>query len=174
MSDATNKKVVPSVSLDAKSTESTSDIPSVDIGAFRDMPKSELTKIDDATKNSIESDQDYRQITKTIIDHTATQLDKHTSAKSPLRMALLIFVISLLSLQFIVLALILFFKSLWGLAISDFVINVYIVSLFVETLAGLIIMIKFAFDSEQEIKLISILNSIVVDFKKYKEDSTND
>ena len=62
-----------------------------------------------------------------------------------------------------------FFNQELNLQISDFVINVYIVSVFVETLAGLIIIIKFAFDSQQEIELIKILNAFIVNFKKYEE-----
>ena len=63
----------------------------------------------------------------------------------------------------------LFLNRKLNLQISDFILNIYIVSVFVETLAGLIIMIKFAFDSKQEVELIKILNAIITNFKKYDE-----
>lgn len=120
-------------------------------------------------QNSIESDRDYRKITNDIITQTSEQLKTHTKDKRPLRITLMIFVIALLTLQFIALIAILFTNQKWALRISDQIINTYIVSLFVETLTGLFIMIRFAFDSKQEVKLIEILNNIVEHFKKYDD-----
>ena len=107
-------------------------------------------------KNSIESDRAYREITKDIIEKTREQLVEHTKAKGPLRINLMDFIIRMLFLQFVFLMSILFFNQ--KLEISDSVINTYIVSMFVETLAGLLIMIRFAFDSKQEVELIKVLN----------------
>lgn len=143
---------------------------SVDASVVPQSNTNDISAIDrSARQNAINSDKDYRRITEKIIDKTCIQLSAHTEAKKPLRKKLSNFIIFLLSSQFFVLVGILFFNRKWNLQISDFILNIYIVSVFVETLAGLIIMIKFAFDSQQEVELIKILNAIITNFKKYDE-----
>lgn len=143
---------------------------SVDASVVPQSNANDISAIDrSARQNAIDSDKDYRRITEKIIDKTCIQLSAHTEAKKPLRKKLSNFIIFLLSSQFFVLVGILLFNRKWNLQISDFILNIYIVSVFVETLAGLIIMIKFAFDSQQEVELIKILNAIITNFKKYDE-----
>lgn len=143
---------------------------SVDVSVVPPSNTDDVSAIDrSARQNAIDSDKDYRRITEKIIDKTCDQLNAHTNAKSPLREKLSNFIVGLLSVQFLVLVVILFFNSEWKLQISDFILNSYIISVFVETLAGLTIMIKFAFDSKQEVELIQILNAIITNFKKYDE-----
>lgn len=120
-------------------------------------------------QNGIESDRDYRKITQSIIDITKTQLEEHNKDKKPIRSNLLNFVRNLLVLQFAALVIFILTNSAYELGISDEVLRTFIVSVFVETLAGLIIMIKYAFDSKQEVELIKILNDIITHFKKYEE-----
>ena len=157
------------VSVKCKKTENR-DVPSLDAGKLPKELTGDSSAIDAAVQqNTIESDQDYREITKTIIQKTSAQLEAHTNAKKPLRLILLWFVVALLSAQFIALVFILFFNNAWQLEISDYIINVYVVSLFLETLAGLIIMIKFSFDSKQEVQLIEVLNAIIRHFKKFDD-----
>ena len=79
------------------------------------------------------------------------------------------FIIWMLACQYAVLVIIMFLNRVWDLQITDYILSIYIVSVFVETLAGLIIMITFAFDSKQEVELIKILNAIITNFKKYDE-----
>ena len=157
------------VSVRRKKTENV-DIPSLEAGKLPKESTGDSSAIDAAVQqNTIESDQDYREITKTIIRKTSAQLEAHTNAKKPLRLILLWFVVALLSAQFVALVFILFFNNAWNLEISDYIINVYVVSLFLETLAGLIIMIKFSFDSKQEVQLIEVLNAIIRHFKKFDD-----
>lgn len=128
------------------------------------------SEIDSAVReNAIESDRAYRKITEEIIKITGNQLGEHNKDKKPLRRDLLDFVKGLLATQFGVLAFFMLVNDVLPLNISDNVIEVYIVSVFVETLAGLIIMIRYAFDSTQEVELIKILNEIITHFKKYDE-----
>lgn len=142
----------------------------VDASVVPQSNTNDISAIDrSARQNAIDSDKDYRRITEKIIDKTCDQLKKHTEAKAPLRKKLSNFIIGLLLLQFLVLVGMLFLNRKLNLQISDFILNIYIVSVFVETLAGLIIMIKFAFDSKQEVELIKILNAIITNFKKYDE-----
>lgn len=120
-------------------------------------------------QNTIESDRDYRKITQDIIEITRGQLEEHNKDKKPLRRDLLDFIKGLLASQFGMLIFLILINNAYELKISDDVIRVYIVSVFAETLAGLVIMIKYAFDSTQEVKLIAILNEIIRHFKKYEE-----
>lgn len=151
-------------------TDSVAEGFSVDESLVPQSNTNEVSAIDrSAQQNAIDSDKDYRRITEKIIDKTCEQLKQHTDAKTPLRKKLSNFIIFLLLFQFLVLEGILFFNRKWNLQITDFIINVYIISVFLETLAGLIIMIKFAFDSQQEVELIKILNAIIINFKKYDE-----
>lgn len=143
---------------------------SVDEAVVPQSNTNEVSAIDrSARQNAIDSDKDYRRITEKIIDKTCEQLNAHTTAKAPLRGKLSTFIICLLLFQFIVLVAVLFLNKVWDLQITDFILNVYIISVFVETLAGLIIMINFAFDSQQEVELIKILNAIITNFKKYED-----
>lgn len=147
-----------------------SDIPSVDAKSVPSALTGESGAIDALVRqNTIDSDKDYRTITKEIIQNIGDQLTAHTTAKNPLRLKLLWFVIILLSAEFIALVLILFFNTCWKLGISDFIVNVYVISLFLETLAGLMIMINFSFDSKQEIQLIKVLHAIIRHFKKFDD-----
>lgn len=47
-------------------------------------------------------------------------------------------------------------------------IKTYIVSAFVETLGVVAVMVRFAFDTKQEVEILSTLNGIVEHFQKYK------
>ena len=120
-------------------------------------------------QNGIESDRDYRKITQEIIEITKGQLEEHNNDKKPLRRDLLDFVKNLLASQFVALVIFILTNSTYELGISDEVLRTFIISVFVETLAGLIIMIKYAFDSKQEVELIKILNEIITHFKKYED-----
>lgn len=53
-------------------------------------------------------------------------------------------------------------------SISDDLIKTYIVSAFVETLGVVAVMVRFAFDTKQEVEILSTLNGIVEHFQKYK------
>lgn len=145
-------------------------VPSVPAEEVSNEKSDATSAIDDLVRqNTIDFDRDYRRITEKIIDKTCEQLQEHTKSKMPLRTTLSRFIIVLLIAQLVVLVAVLFLNRVWNLQISDYILNVYIVSVFVETLAGLIIMIKFAFDAKQEVELIKILTAITTNFKKYDE-----
>ena len=117
-----------------------------------------------------ESERAYLEITRHIVDISEEQLDKHTEDKNSLRVKLLRYIKIFLVVQFAFLIFFLIFNQTFSFQISDFVFNVYIVSVFVETLGGLLVMVRYAFASEQEVKLIEILTAIVGNFKKYNDD----
>lgn len=129
-------------------------------------------KVDEEARNSLaiagESDKEYREITKKIIDITEAELSNRAATKNPLRENLLKYIKRLLSIQFFVLVIMLACQIFSiGNKIDGTIFNVYIVSVFAETLAGLIVAVKFAFNSEEETKLIEVLNLIVEHFQKF-------
>ena len=121
------------------------------------------------TKLISRSEEAYQEITNRIIDETKQQLNANRDAKKNLRIALCYFVMGLLAVQFIFLMVALILNK-HLIFISDDVISTYIVSVFAETLVGLIIMVSFAFKSNQEVELIKILNLIVSHFQKYNSN----
>lgn len=135
----------------------------------------ELNSVDIKVVKSLEekSDEDYRIITNRIIDITKENIDRQTEQKETMRKPLTWFVGVLLFAQFIVLVVILFGNTCC-FNIPETVINTYIISVFAETLVGLIVIIKFAFDSKQEVNLIEVLNTIVSKFQKYKSGNSNE
>lgn len=134
-----------------------------------DSPKSKSAySIVDYKSLEEKSDEAYRQITNRIIDITEKKLESQISTKEKIRKPLSKFLPWFLIAQFAVLCIILFLNSCC-FHLSDSVINTYIVSVFAETLVGFIIMIRFAFNMEQEVNLIGILNAIVSKFQKYKD-----
>lgn len=118
------------------------------------------------------SDNAYQNITRQIIDITEENLNNQVEDKKQSRVILQWFVIILLAVQFVALIIMIFCNGLLNIDVD--IIETYIVSVFVETLAGLFIMIKFTFNNSQEVELIKVLNSIIANFKKYVSSEMND
>ena len=131
-----------------------------------------LEEIDRELSPEEESDKDYRKITKQIIKITQENLDSQYEDKKIIRKPILNFIVVLVSVQYVFLAFwIVLNKGCIGA--SDSVVTAYIVSVFAETFAGLMVIIKFAFDSKQETKLIEILNSVIENFQKFGQNKSN-
>lgn len=80
------------------------------------------------------------------------------------------FFIWFISIQYIILVLFLLLTAFCRtFHLSDTIVISYITSVFVETLGAIIFMIKYAFDSSQEVKVLEILNGVVLNFKKFKK-----
>lgn len=116
-----------------------------------------------------DSEKYYRELTNNIVDITETNLNKQIDEKKELQERLVKFVVKLLSFQFIILVIMIFGNEFFSLNIPTSVFKFYIVSVFAETFAGMVSMIKFAFNNTQEMKLISVLNTIVTNFQKFKK-----
>ena len=74
-----------------------------------------------------------------------------------------------ISVQFIALIVMLFLRGfIQAFDISDTLFTAYIVSVFVETLGIVAVMVKFAFDTKQEVEILSTLNGVIEHFQKFK------
>lgn len=110
----------------------------------------------------------YIDIATKIVDSATSQLDVQNKSKNNLKKTFTRFFIVLLSAQYLVLAALLFIRTFQhGSILTDTVIITYISSVFLETLGAVILMIRYAFDSEQETKVLEILNSIISRYQKF-------
>ena len=117
-----------------------------------------------------ESDENYRKLAYDIFNASKEQLLKQNNNKDDLKAKFTTFFKCILIIQLIALFIIIILKgfALWSFSLSDNAFVAIIVSVFVETLGVVGIMIKYAFDSDQEVQILSILNSIVKDYQKFK------
>lgn len=135
---------------------------------FKDNPNTKGVDNESKEKTQSEkSDDTYQKIVSRVVDITHHELSEHKNDKRELRTPLLKFVIVILSIQIFLLGGVLFFNR-WLLLDTE-VIKAFIVSVVAETLGGIMIMIRFAFSSKQELELIQILNSVVSKFKVFAQ-----
>ncbi len=132
-----------------------------------------LRNVDKGLTLEEKSDETYREVTTRVVNITEKNLEKQTESKENIRKELLPFIRWFLVLQYTVLCIVLVFNNAI-LHLNTTIITTYIVSVFAETLAGLIIMIKYAFDPKQEVELLKVLNAVVSDYQKVKGTKTDE
>ena len=59
------------------------------------------------------------------------------------------------------------------MSVDSTVLTVLVSAMFVETLGAIIVMIRYCFDSSQEVKILEVLNGIVSNFQKFKKGAPN-
>ena len=87
----------------------------------------------------------------------------------------------MLSVQYAVLVIFIILNSFCFIPfrISEEILRLYIISVFVETLSAMAVMIAFAFVSKDETKIVGVLNNIIENYQKVNLnksdfDSNND
>lgn len=115
-----------------------------------------------------ESEANYNEIAHRIVDISNEQLSKQNKDKQSIRKFFMPFFSVFISVQFISLIIMLFLRGFETFYIPDELFTAYIVSVFVETLGIVAVMVKFAFDTKQEVEILSTLNSIIEHFQKFK------
>lgn len=116
------------------------------------------------------SEKEYLKTVNKIVDKSIEQLNDQNKNKTGLRKKFFDIFASLVFIQLIFIMLIVILQG----AVQEFnvetaVIVAIISSGFVETLGAIILMIKFCFDSNQEVKILEILKGVVEHFQKYKK-----
>ncbi len=141
------------------------------------MQSNDLLKILNAfPTHDIESDleenseKEYLKTVNKIVDKSIEQLNEQNNSKKDLRTKFFKIFASLIFIQlgFIILLIILQ-GSVKEFNVDTAVIVAVISSVFVETLGAVILMIKFCFDSKQEVSILEILKGVVEHFQKYKK-----
>lgn len=118
------------------------------------------------------SEELYLDTVKDVVDFSKKNLQQMHLEKSNLRDRLIEFCLHVLSIQMIFLIIFLLFPKQIGL--SDNVLSVYMTAVLVETLGAVIVMVKYAFKSDEEVKIIDILNAVVKNFQKYRDSEKED
>lgn len=112
----------------------------------------------------------YNEIVGNVVHLSGKQLDKQHEGKEKFRNFFKIFFSIFISAQVVVLVVLLFFRGLCAtFYVSDTLMTSYIVPVFVETLGVVAVMVRFAFDTTQEIQILSTLNGVIQRFPKYKK-----
>ena len=126
-------------------------------------------------QTEFESDKAYCEITESIIEISKEHLTAQRKSKEPLRRSFFIFFSVLLSVQYIVLVSFIVFNSfeMIPFEISEEILRLYIISVFVETLSAMAVMITFAFVSKDETKIVGVLNNIIENYQKVNLDKND-
>lgn len=127
-------------------------------------------KADKLDSLAAQSEKTYSTLATEIVSITKTELEKQEESKQKLKIAFTIFFICFISTQYLVLVALLFIKAfVFWIHLNDALILTYMTAVFVETLSAILVMIKYAFSSTQEVKLIDILNNAISKYQKYKD-----
>lgn len=115
-----------------------------------------------------ESENCYIDIVSRIVNISEKQLTEQRKGKEGFRKFFVIFFCIFISIQFLaLLAMVALNAFVTSFSVSDGLLNTYIVAVFVETLGVVAVMVKFAFNTKQEVELLATLNSVVEHFQKF-------
>ncbi len=115
----------------------------------------------------------YNEVVSKIVDISNGNLEELRGDKFKLRENFVSFFKDVLTIQIIFLLFMLITNATNITHLSDNVLISFMTSVFVETIGCLLLMIKFAFKSDEELKIIETLNSVVKTFQKFKDDSSD-
>lgn len=142
--------------------------------SYVEVPDLELELQDNDDADNIDhdlrksSEDTYQKIASNIVNVSSVQLHEQNRSKNMLKQTFTVFFICFLSLQYLLLISFLYIKSYYEhCGLSDAVLISYMTSVFVETLGAIIVMIKYAFDSKQEVNILRILNGVISNFQKF-------
>ena len=117
------------------------------------------------------SEEAYIEIVRDVVKKSGENLSLLRKDKTYLRNRFVCLFSWILVLQIIVLFGIFACKGFVpSFAVSNDIIMTYMTTVFLETLGVIALMITFAFKSAEEIKIIGILNSVVSNYQKYKDN----
>ena len=142
----------------------------VDTASLQD--NDDAASIDNELKDK--SEKNYIEIAQNIVEVSSEQLWLQNSSKRRLKNIFTTFFIFFISVQYLVLVALLFVKAFVDINLTDAMLIAYITSVFVETLAAIAVMIKYAFDSEQEVQILAILNSVISNYQKFGKEKNKD
>lgn len=118
------------------------------------------------------SEESYINIVESVVDFSKDKLNTISKQKDKMRQRLIDFCLQIVIVQLFILFLLLVCGSNAGM--SDKVIITFMTAVFVETLGAIIIMIRYAFKSDEEVSIIDILNAVVGRYQKYHDNENTD
>ena len=115
-----------------------------------------------------DAEKSYSKTVDEVIRISGEQLTEEGKNKQKLRFFFTIFFSIFIASQFVILSVVIFLLGLQqDFVLPDGVLTAYIASVFVETLGVVALMVKFVFNSQEEVKIIDILNAVVVNYQKF-------
>lgn len=118
------------------------------------------------------SEESYINIVESVVDFSKDKLNVMSKQKNKMQRTLIDFCLQIVTVQLFILFLLLVCGPNAG--VSDKVIITFMTAVFTETLGAIIIMIRYAFKSDEEVSIIDILNAVVGRYQKYHENGNKD
>ena len=115
------------------------------------------------------SEKNYIEIVNKALHNSFNHLDTQNTSKDALRKFFSIFFCILISIEYIMFVLLLFFVGHKLIIIETSILLVYASSIFVETIGVIAFMIKFAYANETELGVLKVAQEVVNGYKKYRE-----
>ena len=136
------------------------------------LQKLDIPMIQDRIQTEFESDQGYHMIAERIISVSQKHLYEQQRDKTVLRSLFAKVFCALLVVEYVVLVLLIILDgaTMIPVEISDNILQLYIASVFVQTLTTMGVMIAFAFVSKEETRIVGLLNQIIQNYQKVKLD----
>lgn len=130
----------------------------------------EIPMIQDRIQTEFESDRGYHMIADRIISASQKHLAEQQRDKTALRKLFATVFCALLVVEYLVLVLLILLDGAAGIPveISDSILQLYVASVFVQTITTMGVMIAFAFVSKEETRIVGLLNQIIQNYQKVK------
>lgn len=116
-----------------------------------------------------DSEKFYMSIVGSIVTSSQENLKDLRNDKEELRLRFVSFFETIIYAQLMFMFILIAGKTVFELNLSDSALIVYMSTVFVETLGCVVLMIKFAFKSQEEVEIIGTLNTVVKTFQKFKK-----
>lgn len=127
----------------------------------------------DETQLQADSEDHYWKIVTQIYGLSEERLNKQADEKKLLRKVFYWTFAPLLIIQFVAIIVLIILNGRNVVSVDSTVLTVLVSAMFVETLGAIIVMIRYCFDSSQEVKILEVLNGIVSNFQKFKKGAPN-
>ena len=136
------------------------------------MDRLEVPLIHGRVQTELESDRGYYMIAERIIAASQKHLSEQQRDKMTLRKRFAILFSTLLMLEYIFLVIFILLDAVAAIPVDipEAILQLYITSVFVQTLTAMGVMIAFAFVSKEETRIVGLLNQIIRNYQKVSLD----
>lgn len=136
------------------------------------LQKVEIPMIQDRIQTEFESDRGYHMVADRIISASQRHLSEQQRDKTALRKLFATVFCALLAAEYLVLVVLIILDGATKIPIqiSENILQLYVASVFVQTLTTMGVMIAFAFVSKEETRIVGLLNQIIQNYQKVKLD----
>lgn len=136
------------------------------------LQRIEVPQVRDRIQTEFESDRGYNMIAARIIAASQRHLADQQRDKVALRKQFATLFSVLLILEYIFAVIFILLDAITAIPVDvpDATLQLYITSVFVQTLSAMGVMIAFAFVSKEETRIVGLLNQIIQNYQKVRLD----